>query len=232
MPIKAFFVDVGNTLVREVPSRFAIYAACARQHGVALETPAMAALMRQAHREVPSRVGGAFRYTDPWFAAYIERIFHHHLGVERAALPELSRGLFARFADPATFELYPGALELLEEARARGLVVGVISNWSARLPGLLASLGVAERVDFVLCSAIEELEKPDAEIFRRALARARVEPDEALHAGDDLEKDFLGARRAGIRPLLVDHADSHANLGHPRARDLAQLLDMVRRLAA
>ncbi len=232
MTIKAFFVDVGNTLVREVPSRFTIYAECAREHGIALETPAMAALMRRAHGELPARVAGGFRYTDPWFAVYIERIFHHHLGIERAALPELSRGLFARFSDPATFELYPGALELLDAARARGLRVGVISNWSARLPGLLAGLGVAQRVDFVLCSAIEELEKPDAEMFRRALERAGVAPDQAVHAGDDLEKDFLGARRAGIRAVLVDHAGAHSNLGHPRARDLAQLLDVVVRLAA
>lgn len=232
MPIKALFVDVGNTLVREVPSRFAIYAECARTRGIGVDTPGMAALMRLAHREVPARVGGAFRYTDPWFAAYIERIFHHHLGIAREDLPELSRGLFARFADPATFELYPGALELLDAARASGLAVGVISNWSARLPGLLAALGVAQRVDFVLCSAIEELEKPDVELFRRAVSRAGVAPDEAVHAGDDLEKDYLGARRAGLRAVLVDHAEAHANLGHPRARDLAQLGDMVRRLAS
>ncbi len=232
MPIKAFFVDVGNTLVREVPSRFAIYAECARAHGVALETPAMTALMRRAHAELPARFGGGFRYTDPWFAAYIERIFHHHLGIERAALPELSRGLFARFSDPATFELYPGALELLDTARAHGLATGVISNWSARLPGLLAGLGVAQRVDFVLCSAIEEVEKPDAEIFGRALARAGVDPDQALHAGDDLEKDYFGARRAGIRAVLVDHAGTRADLGHPRARDLAQLREVVVRLAS
>lgn len=232
MTIQALFVDVGNTLVREVPSRFAIYAECARAHGLAIETPAMAALMRRAHGELPARVGGAFRYTDPWFAAYIERIFHHHLGLERAVLPDLSRGLFARFSDPATFELFPGAIELLESARARGLAIGVISNWSARLPRLLEALDVARRVDFVLCSAIEELEKPDEEIFRRALERADVAPDSALHAGDDLEKDYLGARRLGIRALLVDHADVHARLGHPRARDLAQLREHVERLAA
>ena len=232
MPIKALFLDVGNTLVHEVPSRFAIYAECARAHGVDLETLAMADLMRRAHGELPARIGGAFRYTDGWFTAYIERIFHHHLGVQRAVLPELSRGLFARFSDPGTFELYPGALELLDAARAQGLALGIISNWSARLPGLLERLGVAARVDFVLCSAIEELEKPDVEIYRRALARACVAPDEALHAGDDLEKDYLGARRAGVRAVLVDHADERARSGHPRARNLAELLEQVRSLTA
>jgi len=232
MALRAFFVDVGNTLVRERPSRFAIYAECARARGVDLTDEGMQALMRQAHRELPARIDGAFRYTDPWFAAYIQRIYHHHLGLERSCLAELSEGLFARFSDPSTFELFPGALELLDELRAAGLKIGVISNWSPRLPGLLASLGLAQRLDFVLCSAIEEAEKPDAELFLRALARAEVAPHEALHAGDDLEKDVLGARRAGVRAVLVDHADVHARLGVSRARDLAGLLDLVRRLAA
>lgn len=232
MVLRAFFVDVGNTLVRERPSRFAIYAECARARGVDLSDAGMQTLMRQAHRELPARIAGAYRYTDPWFTAYIERIFHHHLGLERASLAELSHGLFARFSDPGTFELFPGALELLDELRASGLTIGVISNWSPRLPGLLASLGLAQRVDFVLCSAIEEAEKPDPELFLRALARARVAPHEALHAGDDLEKDVLGARRVGARAVLVDHADRHAHLGVARARDLAGLLDLVRRLAA
>lgn len=232
MTIKAFFVDVGNTLVREVPSRFEIYAECARSHGVEVETLAMAALMRRAHAEIPQRVGGAFRYTDPWFVAYIERIFHHTLGLERAVLPELSRGLFARFSDSATFELHLGALEILDAARARGLTVGIISNWSARLPGLLHNLGVAERVDFVLCSAIEEMEKPDPEIFLRALELAGVRADEALHAGDDLEKDVLGARRVGIRAVLVDHAGDRAHLSYPRAGSLAELMDQLQRFAA
>ncbi|MBL8863084.1 MAG: HAD-IA family hydrolase [Planctomycetes bacterium] len=232
MPIKALFVDVGNTLVREAPSRFAIYAEVARSRGVELGADQMAVVMRRAHGELPQRHAGAFRYTDPWFEAYIERIFAHHLGIERAALPELSRGLFARFSDPATFELFPGALELLDAARARGLTLGIVSNWSARLPPLLERLGVTTRVDFVLCSAIEELEKPDPAIFQRALERAGVAAGEALHAGDDLEKDVLGARRVGIRAVLVDHAGTRRDLSHPRAGSLPELRDQIERLSA
>jgi putative hydrolase of the HAD superfamily len=188
--------------------------------------------MRRAHHELPQRVAGAFRYSDPWFEAYVERIYHHHLGLPRDELPGLLRGLFARFSDPATFRLYPGALHLLDAARARGLVVGVVSNWSARLPRLLDDLGVTRRVDFVLCSAIEELEKPDPAIFERALTRAGVAPGEALHAGDDLEKDVLGARRVGIRSVLVDHAGARRDLTHPRAGNLTELADQLGRLVA
>lgn len=231
MALRAVFLDVGNTLVRERPSRFEIYALCARRHGLEVSTERMNALMRAAHRELPREIGGAWRYSERWFEAYTERIFCVDLGLAPERLGELSRDLFARFADPATFELFEGANELCEGLRARGLVVGVVSNWSGRLPRLLQDLGVSARTDFVLCSALERTEKPGEEIFQRALARAGVRADEALHAGDDLEKDFNGARRAGLRAVLVDHARS-ASDATPRVHSLPELGEWIGRLCA
>jgi putative hydrolase of the HAD superfamily len=231
MPLRAVFLDVGNTLVRERPSRFEIYAQCAREHGLDVTTERMNQLMRQAHRELPREIAGAWRYTDRWFEAYIERIFGVELGLPRERLAQLSRELFARFSDPATFELYPGALELCARLRARGLVVGLVSNWSHRLPRLLEDLGLAAQLDFALCSALERAEKPDGEIFERALQRAGARADEALHAGDDLLKDFHGARRAGLRAVLVDHTRAGGEPA-PRVHSLEELGDWVERLCA
>jgi REG-2-like HAD superfamily hydrolase len=231
MPLRAVFLDVGNTLVRERPSRFEIYALCARQHGLEVSSERMQQLMRRAHRDLPREIAGAWRYSERWFEAYIERIFATELGLEPGRLQALSRDLFARFADPATFELFPGAAELCEGLRARALVVGLVSNWSARLPRLVEQLGLSQRTDFVLCSALERAEKPDAEIFRRALARAGARADEALHAGDDLETDFHGAQRAGLRAVLVDHARAHGE-PTPRVHSLPELGQWVERLCA
>jgi putative hydrolase of the HAD superfamily len=118
-------------------------------------------------------------------------------------------------------------MAMLDEWRRMGLKIGVISNWSARLPGLLQRLGIAERVDFVLCSAIERVEKPDPQMFERALARAGVRADEALHAGDDFEKDVLGAQHVGLRAVLVDHEQTADRAHTPRVRDLHELRHVV-----
>lgn len=231
MALRAVFLDVGNTLVHERPSRFEIYAGTARAHGLDVPTERMDALMRAAHRELPREIAGAWRYTDRWFERYLERIFCEGLGLQREHLAPLASELFARFSDPATFVLHEGALELCEALRAQGLVVGIVSNWSPRLPGLLESLGVSARAHFVLCSALERAEKPGPEIFRRALERAGVRPDEALHAGDDLEKDYHGARRAGLRAVLVDHA-RRERTETPRVHSLPELGLLVERLCA
>jgi putative hydrolase of the HAD superfamily len=234
MALRALLVDVGNTLLSERPSRFELYAVQARARGVAIDAAGMQALMRQAHRELPREIGGAWRYTDRWFEAYVRQIFHTHLGLERAELPRLSEELFGQFSRPETFVLYPGAHELLARARALGLRIGIVSNWSARLPRLLEQLALAPAVDFVLCSAVERLEKPDPAIFARALELARVQAHEALHAGDDLEHDVLGARRAGLHAVLVDHAGrgaEHAAGYAPRVTSLDALARIVEQLA-
>ena len=208
MSLKAVFIDAGNTLLYENPSRFEIYAQAARRRGLDVPTERMVDLMRRAHRELPREIEGAYRYSEAWFTSYILQIFHEELGLSRFAVPEVQQELFARFAEAGTFVLYPGAVELLDALRGRGLAVGVVSNWSQRLPGIVEGLGLGSRLDFVLASAIERVEKPDPEIFARACARAGVLPSEALHAGDDVRKDVLGARAAGLLAVLVDHASA------------------------
>jgi REG-2-like HAD superfamily hydrolase len=227
MTLQAVFIDVGNTLVYEEPSRFEIYAETARERGLTIRTEDMDRMMRQAHKELPQEVGGAFRYTDLWFEAYIERIFHDYLGLEQNQLAPLRAELFGRFSEPSTFDLFPGTLELLDRFRERGLVLGLVSNWSARLPKLMDALDISPRVDFVVTSAIERCEKPDPAIWKTALERAEVPADRALHAGDDVEKDLLGARRAGLRSVLVDHHGRHGSVHSPRVGNLFELEELV-----
>jgi HAD superfamily hydrolase (TIGR01549 family) len=205
MTIQAVFLDFGNTLARERVARHAIYAEAARPHAPATSPARMRELMQRAYRELPIEIGGHWRFTDGWFDAYIERIFHRYLGLDRDCLPAVSAELFARFRDPATYEFFPGAVELVAELVLRGLRVGLISNWSPHLAGILSGLGGLERLDPLLCSAIERLEKPEPELFRRALERAGIEPGDAIHAGDHLENDYHGALAVGMRAVLVDH---------------------------
>src|SRR5689334_13433338 len=64
MSLEAVFIDAGNTLLYENPSRFEIYAQAARRRGAELTTEAMTNLMRSAHRDLPREIGGAFRYSE------------------------------------------------------------------------------------------------------------------------------------------------------------------------
>jgi len=226
MPLQAVFLDVGDTLLRERDPRHALYAAAARERGLAVEDARMLELMRGVHRRLPLRIAGAYRYSDAWFRAFIGEIYVRELGLAREALPALEDELFALFEEPATFRPFAGVPELFELVRARGLKLGLVSNWSARLPQLVRALGWDAQLDFCVCSALVQSEKPERRIFECALECAGVAPEHALHAGDHPHKDGAAAE-LGLAVVLVDHDGALEPGGEPRARDLAELGERI-----
>jgi putative hydrolase of the HAD superfamily len=205
-PLRAVLFDVGGTLIVENPRRHEIYAEAARARGIDLEPREMRKLMQATAASLPRVTeDGHFRYSEAWFRGFIERLFVARLGLGRERLDELTEELLARFRDPRSFRVFPHTRELLERLRGRDLILGIVSNWSEALPGLLQRLGILERVDFCLVSALERAEKPEPELFLRALDRAGSRPGETVHAGNDFALDVRGALACGILPVLVDH---------------------------
>ena len=208
-PLHAVLLDAGGTLFTERSSRAAIYAAAARRHGVDVDEAATARAMKEVHARLPRRLddpGGSFRYSRRWFERFIAEVFAH-AGV--ATLPAaLPPDLFATFADPATFRVFDEVVPALAHLREAGIKIGVVSNWSPALPRLLEGLRLAPGLDAVVCSAVEQVEKPESAIFLRALERLGVRASEALHVGDDRVKDVEGARAAGIEARLLDRTGS------------------------
>ena len=96
------------------------------------------------------------------------------------------------------FEPIPGALEMVAELRSRGLELAVVSNWDVGLAEHLERIGAASLFSAIVTSADAGAAKPDPAVFRLALERLAVEPDRALHVGDEPE-DEEGARAAGMR---------------------------------
>ena len=114
----------------------------------------------------------------------------------------------------------PGAAEGLGSLRRRGLVVGCISNSNGTVAELLTSVGLGGALDFVVDSGVVGVEKPDPAIFRIALAQAAVAPEEAMHVGDLYPVDVIGARRAGIEPVLLDPLARYRDRGCRTAADV------------
>jgi len=228
-PLSAVFFDAGGTLLHEVPTRFEIYSQAARRHGLEVADGAMRRAMDDAHERLPREIDGRFRYSKAWFERFLENVFVDQLGLSRARLAAVQRELFERFEDPATFRLYPGAVELILSLRRRGWTLGVVSNWSEALPGILAGLGLADAFDVVVVSALERCEKPEPAIFERALARAGANPATTAHVGDDLERDVRGAQALGILAVHVDRRrDARAPTAITPDRTVNDLLELER----
>jgi putative hydrolase of the HAD superfamily len=104
------------------------------------------------------------------------------------------------------FRAYPDAQPALAALRAAAIPAVVVSNWDVSLHDVLAETGLASLLEGVLTSAEFGAAKPAPAIFAAALHLAGATAAGAWHVGDSFEEDVLGARGAGIEPLLLVRA--------------------------
>jgi putative hydrolase of the HAD superfamily len=229
---RAVFFDAGHTLLHAHPDLGTVYAETTRRFGLQLSpgvfAETFAPVFRGFVRECASN-GTASDAQDLAMWREITRRIH-------AGIPALAGvpfepwfdALYRRFGEAEVWRLYDDAAPVLRELRARGVVVGVVSNWDTRLRGIASGLGLDRLVDFLVISAEVGARKPDPRIFREALSRARVHPEDALHVGDLADEDAAGASNAGITPLLVVRGKrSEAPDGVRVISSLHELLDLV-----
>ena len=83
--------------------------------------------------------------------------------------------------------------------------------------------GLAPHLETIVDSHLEGVEKPDPEIFRRALERLGVPAARTVYVGDIFAIDVLGARAAGLAAILIDETGGYADVECPRIAALAEL---------
>jgi epoxide hydrolase-like predicted phosphatase len=88
-------------------------------------------------------------------------------------------------------------VSLIRNLRAQGLRMALLSNHIAGLPCLLADLDLDALFDAVIVSALEGVTKPDPAIYRCALERLGVVPDEVVFV-DDFGRNVAAARDLGM----------------------------------
>jgi len=107
-----------------------------------------------------------------------------------------------------------GTVEILKEMKRAGKYrLFALSNWSAEtFPIALQRYGFLQDFESILLSGQEKMLKPDLRFFDLLEARFKVNPTAALFI-DDLEKNILGARRAGFKAIqFIDPQDLRQKL--------------------
>jgi putative hydrolase of the HAD superfamily len=160
-------------------------------------------------------------------AAALDDLRDRCTAVLAGALPEHARGtpdLRGALTAGLRFRPYPEVVEALGALRAAGCRLVVVSNWDVSLHEVLAQTGLTPLLDGAISSAEAGAAKPAPAIFERALALAGgVAPAAAVHVGDDVGADVVGARAAGIAPVLVVRDGAASPDGVTTLRDLQAL---------
>jgi len=226
MSYRAVFFDAGETLVHPHPSFPELFAIVLEREGRHVDP----AELREALHLVAERFTRAARDGEVWsdspeksraFWGEIYRMLLSKLGI--ADVEPLADRLYAEFLDLANYRLFPdveGALSRLESA---GLRLGLVSNFEEWLERLLEQLGVTRFFQVRVISGVEGIEKPNPAIFRLALARAGVEPEESVYVGDSPEFDTAPAEALGMLGVLIDRRGRFPDHPGPRITSLEEL---------
>lgn len=147
--------------------------------------------------------------------------------------PEVDAALEELHAYHRTSNLWefvpPSVAPTLAALRQRGLKLTVVSNANGKLRLLFDRLTLAGRVDRLLDSHDEGVEKPDPRFFEIALERSGARRENTIHVGDLYHVDVEGARAAGLRGVLLDEAGLYPDVDCPRVRSLEELVDQISR---
>ena len=93
------------------------------------------------------------------------------------------------------------ALPALKEA---GYYMAVISNREKPFHDVLESHNLSSFFEFSLAAGEVDVYKPDPGVFEHALKRAGLNANDIIYVGDNYFADVVGARRAGLVPVLYD----------------------------
>lgn len=126
--------------------------------------------------------------------------------------------------------LFDGVPEVLATLRARGYALAVVSNRSKPFDDYLREKQIWHHLDFALAAGETQAWKPAPEIFILAAQQAVVQPDEALYIGDNYYADIIGARRAGLIPVLFDPRGVFPEADCPVIKSHSQIFDLLERI--
>lgn len=223
--LKTVFLDAGGVLVHPNYDRVA---ETLRRNGVSTTGDALRNVEPFAKRDLedPSFIRSSDDDTrgNAYFAAVLRRAAISIDDNVRAALKELRM----YHAKNNLWETVPrDVVPFLDRLRNAGLRRVVVSNANGTLHDNFRRLGLLSHFDHVFDSFHENVEKPDPRFFEIALERGGAQRESTIHVGDFYEIDVVGARRAGLRAILLDPANVHADADCDRVRNLDELADFL-----
>lgn len=202
-PTAAVFFDVDFTLIHPGPAFQASgYREFCARHGVDVDPAAFDAAVAGAGAMLDA---GSGEYDAQLYIDYTRRIIEG-MGGSGPAVDTVAREIYREWAACHHFTLYDDVPDVLRDLHARGLKIGLISNSHRCMEAFQTHFALQGLFAAAVTSSVHGFMKPHPSIFERALREADATAAESLMVGDSVAHDVEGARRLGMRAVLVSRA--------------------------
>jgi putative hydrolase of the HAD superfamily len=225
--VRGIFFDVDFTLIYPGPTFQAQgYASFCARHRIDIDRSRFTAAVVGASAILDDAQDHVYRADI--FVRYTRRVIEG-MGGRGATLDACAREIYDEWAACQHFFLYEDVAPALRELAARGFTLGLISNSHRCLVSFQEHFELTGLIGAAVSSAAHGYMKPHPSIFEAALAQAGVSAGESLMVGDSMAHDIEGARRAGMRGVLVHRSGPPLPQVHgvPVVTNLGELLRVV-----
>jgi len=205
--LKAVSFDAAGTLLYLTKTVGDHYALVGEEVGLNLDAKKLNAAFCSAWAKMPQRkaIEGPRENDDKdWWRELADQV----LSEAAPEVGELDRDNFfevayEHFAEAGVWELYPDVIDVLNQLHQR-FQLAIVSNFDGRLRVILERLGISKYFGHIFVSSEIGADKPDPEIFRRAVKFLGLQPGDVLHVGDDPERDWHAAAAGGLSIFRLD----------------------------
>lgn len=197
---RAVFFDVDFTLIYPGPAfQGAGYRDFCARYGIDVDPAAFQGAVAAASSllDPPGDIYDARYYVD-----YTRRIIEG-MGGAGPEIEAAARDIYREWAACHHFSLYEDVPDVLRALHASGIKIGLITNSHRCLTSFQTHFELEGLFAVTLSSLDHGYMKPHPSIFEAALRAVGAEPAEAVMVGDSLSHDVEGARRLGMRGILV-----------------------------
>lgn len=227
MATRAVFFDVDFTLIYPGPTfQGEGYQAFCARYGIEVDAARFTDAVRVASAILTEEQDHI--YDAAIFVRYTQTIIEQ-MGGRGPHLTTCAAEMYDQWASNQHFVLYDDVPETLRALADRGLKLGLISNSHRPLQAFQEHFELDGLISAAVSSSEHGYMKPHPSIFEAALAQMGVEAHESVMVGDSLAHDIEGARRAGMRGILVERAPQpHPHESDvPVVRSLREVLEYV-----
>lgn len=120
------------------------------------------------------------------------------------------------------------SMEVLEELKEDYKLILICNTDNHSIPQLIEKFNLKEYFDTIILSCDTGLLKTDKKMFELALKESKLKKEEVIMVGDSIPTDMEGAKKAGIKAILIDRRDTREY--EPKISSLTELKEAMEEL--